>query len=145
VADLISHIEQAKHNEKCAVFLIDTAPKYRDWAITAAFYAAVHLVEACFTTQKAIGHTESAPDRGNQEKHSYRIKKIRHLAPDAYKSYKRLFDASYNVRYLNNSGSHGLTSAAQYYSEATVRKLVKEHLSVVRTELEKAFTPLSLK
>lgn len=138
MADLISHINQANHNENCANFLIDTAPQFRDWAITAAFYAAVHLAEACFTTQRDIGHTESAPDRGDVEKHTYRREKVRLLARGAYGSYKRLFDASFAVRYLERSGSGIHTSAAQYYNVPAVRKLVKEHLPVVRTELEKS-------
>jgi hypothetical protein len=140
VTDLVSHIEQAKHNEKCAYFLMEKAPEFRDWAITAAFYAAVHLVEACFTSRSEIGHTEVAQDRAsNEEKHRFRSRKVRELANNAYPSYRKLFEASYNVRYLTKSSSGGQQSAIQYYDEAAARKLVHEDLVKVRTELEKAF------
>lgn len=135
MADLISHINQANHNEDCALFIIDNAPDYRDWAITATFYAAVHLVEACFTTRRDIGHTESAS--GGREKHSFRREKVRILANRAYHPYRKLFEASNNVRYLTSTKSAKI--AVQYYSEAEVRRFVKEHLVEIRTELEKAF------
>ena len=60
----MSHIDQANHNEQCAQFLIDDSPQFRDWAITAAFYSAVHLAEASFSTRSDIGHSATAKDRG---------------------------------------------------------------------------------
>ncbi|MEW6579651.1 MAG: hypothetical protein AB1435_10705 [Chloroflexota bacterium] len=133
MADLISHIEQARHNEKCANYLLENAPEFRDWAITAAFYAAVHLVEACFTSQGDIGHTETALERRakDEEKHRYRARKVKELAHGAYDSYRGLYEASSNVRYL--------TKPIEYYDEEAARKFVRKHLFNVRTELEKAF------
>ncbi|MBP8972983.1 MAG: hypothetical protein KBH93_03840 [Anaerolineae bacterium] len=132
MADLISHIEQARHNEECANFLLENAPEFRDWAITAAFYAAVHLVEACFTSRRDIGHTETARDRAqDEEKHRYRARKVRELARGAYDSYKDLYEASSNVRYL--------TKPIEYYDQEAAQKFVRKHLLNVRTELEKAF------
>lgn len=132
MADFIAHITQAKHNERCANYLLENAPEFGDWAITAAFYAAVHLVEACFTSQRDIGHTETALDRAqDEEKHRYRARKVKELARGAYDSYKGLYEASSNVRYL--------TKPIEYYDQEAARKFVRKHLLNVRTELEKAF------
>lgn len=132
MADLISHIEQARHNEKCANYLLENAPEFRDWAITAAFYAAVHLVEACFTSRRDIRHTEIAPDRArDKEKHRYRARKVKELARGAYDSYRGLYEASSNVRYL--------TKPIEYYDQEAAHKFVRKHLLNVRAELEKAF------
>ena len=49
MADLADHINQAKHNEACAAHLL-SEKTYRDWAITATFYAAVHFAESAFNS-----------------------------------------------------------------------------------------------
>ena len=140
MADLISHIDQAKHNEKCANLLLNNAPEFRDWAITAAFYAAVHLVEACFASRDDIRHTEIALDRAKgEEMHGYRLRKVEKLAGKrAYRSYKKLYNASRDVRYLAK-GSDKALLAIEYYDEEATRRLVQGDLSHVRTELERAF------
>lgn len=40
------HIQQAHHNEAMAHELISSGYRYRDWTIIAAFYAALHYLEA---------------------------------------------------------------------------------------------------
>jgi hypothetical protein len=135
VADFISHIDQARHNENCARFLVNTKPEFRDWAITATFYATVHLVEACFTTVSTIGHTETAPDRHGQEPHGYRSRKVNELAKSAYKSYRKLYTASYRVRYL----AKGQQIATAYYNEAAVHHFIEIDLPEIRTVLENSF------
>jgi hypothetical protein len=136
VPSLVTHISQANHNEDCANLLLSTAPRYRDWAITAAFYAAVHLAEAAFSTRRDVGHTETALDRKDREKHQYRQDKIRELARPAYASYRKLYNASSVVRYLV-VGDDKL--ARDYYSSEDARRLVTVHLPTVRQELENAF------
>jgi hypothetical protein len=138
VADLIDHIHQAQHNEECANFLIRDKPNYRDWAITAAFYAAVHLVEACFTSRGDIGHTEMAQDRGNKEMHQYREDKVRELARPAYNSYRKLREASRFVRYIAKDKA-GHRFALDYYDKNAAHKLITIDLPNIRTELAKAF------
>jgi len=140
VADRDSHINQAKHNKACANLLLEKSPEYRDWAITAAFYAAVHLAEACFTSHDSILHTDTASDRGEKEgMHGYRARKVRELAPDAYVSYRKLREASSNVRYLTKLGSGGKQIAVDYYDESAARILIQGDLQKILTELEKAF------
>jgi len=137
----MSHIDQANHNEQCARFLIDDAPEYRDWAITAAFYAAVHLAEASFFTHSDIGHSATAKDRGGAEIHRYREGKIRELANSAYPSYRKLREASQHARYLARSRGSSTThqSMMDYYGESVVRNFIEKDLPKVRDELEKAF------
>lgn len=139
MGDLLAHIYQAHHNEHCASFLIGNKPEYRDWAITATFYSAVHLVEACFTTESSIQHTETASDRGKgEEKHSYRARKVRELAKPAYQDYRKLMEASQDVRYL--SSQHPLaTTSADYYSHDTVKDMVESVLPRIRQQLQIAF------
>jgi hypothetical protein len=139
VSDLLSHIEQANHNENCAKHLL-TQPKapFRDWAITAAFYCAVHLAEACFSTRNDIGHTDTAPDRGSEEKHHYRSRKIRELASkSAYQSYRKLSEASYHVRYLAMTNKDRQT-ILEYYGAKEARQLVGS-LPEIRAELQSTF------
>jgi hypothetical protein len=134
VPDLPAHVAQAKHNEQCANFLlIQEHARYRDWAITAAFYAAVHLAEACFTTIPKTARTGSAADLADEGKHTYRQRKIKELAFPAWRSYRKLQDASYNLRYLARSDWRA------YYNAEAARLLIQDHLPRVRFELERAF------
>jgi hypothetical protein len=138
MADLVAHVQQASHNERCANYLLATAPDARDWAITAAFYAAVHLLEACFTSVP-VGHTESAPDRGDEDPHTYRSRKVRELAGSAYVSYKKLLNASYHVRYLPATAPGGSRFALEYYDISAARTLVQSSLAEVRAQLQQSF------
>lgn len=140
MADLVDHVRQAAHNEACAKFLLHDKPEYRDWAITAAFYSAVHLVEACFSTMQEIGHTETADDRADDEgKHQFRERKVRELARGAHKSYRKLREASYNVRYIPKVAAGGGQVALDYYDEQAARLFIERDLSTIRMELQSAF------
>jgi hypothetical protein len=144
VAEFDAHVAQARHNEECAKAIMETNANARDWAITAAFYAAVHLAEACFATRSDIGHTESAQDRAGQEMHRYRRTKIFRIAPNAYRSYDKLLTASQNVRYLLNNVRGAGPPSLRYYDEAAARKMLDDILPDFRKELVSAFkAPLS--
>jgi hypothetical protein len=144
VADLVAHIQQANHNERCANYLIaQSAAAFRDWAITAGFYAAVHLAEASF-----VGHAEiekawkevTGSDPTGGKRHQFRSQIIRQYASDdVYKRYTKLSTASYHVRYLAKHDVKGTQIGPQYYSVADVAKFVKEDLPRIRVELQKAF------
>jgi hypothetical protein len=137
MADLIAHIEQANHNEECSNFLLANRMEARDWAITAAFYAAVHLVEACFTAVGDIGHTEAVC--ADEEPHAYRKRKVLELADPAYESYKKLYNASYHVRYLPRTAPGGSRFALRYYGPEDARRFVAQDLPEVRRQLALAF------
>jgi len=138
MADLPDHCHQAIHNEKCAKLILATDGHARDWSITAAFYSAIHLVEAAFTTKPDIGHSEAA-DRGGLSPHDYRQKMVFELAPPAFESYRKLREVSRTVRYLSAPSQYGGVPALEYVTEADARDLIGKKLSTVRDELEKAF------
>lgn len=137
MASLEAHIRQANHNEACARHVMGSDDQYRDWAITAAFYAAVHLAEATFYEIPRVKHSDQAWDRGKRDPHGYRIDKIRDIAKGAYKSYKKLYNASRHVRYLTYMAEGGQFGPA-YFTESDAQTLIDIHLETVRSELEKA-------
>lgn len=113
-------------------------PIYRDWAITCAFYAALHLVEACFVTQREIGSSKYARDRKrNESQHEYRQRKVEELAPRAARPYKHLFFACHQVRYSTKPNS---SLARDYYTDTDVQQFLDQDLPRIRTELASAFS-----
>lgn len=101
MADIIEHIWQARHNEECAQFILSTEPKYRDWAITAAFYAAIHWAEACFTTLPTQTDSEKSSEANEENAHRRRAIKVQNAVPGVtFKKYRKLQNACWNVRYL---------------------------------------------
>jgi len=128
MADLLDHVKQANHNEQCAKLILKTSTLYRDWAITSAFYTAVHLAEACFTTRHDI-----KPPQGS-DLHKFRSDTIRKEAPRAFPIYRELRDACWNVRYLT-----GKQPWSTYYKASDVQDMVDDKLPKLRTELAKAF------
>lgn len=133
--DLVTHVNQAIHNRKCAdILLSEHSANYRDWAITAAFYAAVHYAEGSFTTDSAIKNY----DQDKERRHQFRIETIRKRVGNGsqcWRSYRKLYEASRTVRYLTAS----MKQAVDYYSTDEADKLVQIHLENVREGLEKAF------
>ncbi|MBK8030904.1 MAG: hypothetical protein IPK17_15705 [Chloroflexi bacterium] len=134
MVDKTSHIAQAHHNQDFADFVLNQTPVHRDWAITAAFYAAVHFTEACFAAVPSIQHTETAPDRGKLDKHAYRQEKIRKLAPSAYKNYRKLREASQDLRYLDPT-----KTLSTYYTGTVAEDYVRVILPQFRTLMETSF------
>jgi hypothetical protein len=132
MASLPDHLHQAWHNQELAEKLTTRQGlEFRDWLITIAFYAAVHYVEAFFTTVTAIGHTDTAcPD--NEREHKFRRRKVKEqLGPEPWKSYSKLMNASYHVRYLPISlGRVGIGSA--YYRPDDAKRFFERDLRVVR-------------
>ena len=50
------HIQQAKHNEALAKELVSSGYRYKDWAVIAAFYAALHYFEARLHDEPPFSH-----------------------------------------------------------------------------------------
>ena len=106
------HLEQARHNESCAAFLLASAKPFHDWGVTAAFYSAVHLYEGWLYDQapdQSKKHTETSIPRssaGEQQStpHAWRESKIRSIGKEAFKSYRHLKVASETARYLSIPG-----------------------------------------
>lgn len=137
MADFIDHMAQSVHNEKLANALLEE-PDLRDWAITVAFYAAVHIAEACFTTDPTIGHTEHVcPDR---DFHACRKDIIAgKVSKTAYRDYTALLDASWKLRYIPADKGGTRDKILAYYSHVTAIDFVKNKLPNLRLELGKAF------
>jgi hypothetical protein len=132
MASLVDHLRQAQHNEALAGDLTSHGGlKYRDWLITISFYAAVHYVEAFFTTLPAIGHTESSCPAG-QGRHRFRQDKVReHLNKTAWDSYRKLRNASEDVRYLlSRFGKVG--TGPDYYDSNDAERFFRRDLTAVR-------------
>lgn len=135
MADLIEHLKQAQHNASCAAKLLNEKV-YRDWAITATFYAAIHFAEAGFTTTDVV-HSEN---KGSQSEspHDVRERLIRDKFGQAcWRSYRKLREASRNVRYLPNWQTKTGATALDYYQHADAEKFLKVDLPLIREEIQK--------
>lgn len=82
------HRQQAQHNQDC-LNSIDVN-KFPDWAVTVAFYKAVHLVEMLFA-KKSIGHLSG--------RHTSRNNLLKNQYPSLWKDYRPLYAFSRVARY----------------------------------------------
>lgn len=143
------HLRQARHNEGLAKEFVRSGYRYRDWAITAAFYAALHYFEARLHDEPPfthplvnirIFHTEGitdAPDtRGNYSPHRWRHELLEsNCAAATAEAYRRLRAASELARYHHRSGREMLTTAHDYFSNATVDQCLDDFLEIVKAGL----------
>lgn len=140
MADLVDHYGQAQHNEEFAESL-NAQPDlaYWDWLITVSFYAAVHYVEAYFSTVSSLGHSEQAC--GKLSPHTFRARAVKEHLRACWRSYRKLQDASWNVRYLAlaNQGQSGL--AVSYYSRRDASRMYDVHLDTIRETVNKKLNP----
>lgn len=136
MASLVDHVSQANHNKELAHRLDSSGGlKYRDWLITIAFYAAIHYVEAFFTTVKDVGHTEVACSQG-EGRHPFRERMVkRHLGRECWSSYRKLSNASTLARYLL-PGPGQVGPAERYFTRQQARRLFRHDLKVVRDEVD---------
>jgi len=105
MADYRVHLSQARHNEEVARKLA-REPPYHDWGITAGFYAAIHYLE-CWLFNRKEKHTETSIPIGKDGRflytpHAWRERIVeRNLSKKAFKSFRKLRDASETARYLS--------------------------------------------
>lgn len=138
MTDWITHLTQAQHNTEFAQQTLNNHPDFRDWAITAAFYAAVHYVEACFYKDKKIKHTEDAAPKAGLAQHTFRLETLKDNAKSVYVHYKILYTACMDVRYLENFGSPP-KDWQSFFTEADVKNLVEKRLPAVKDTLQKRY------
>ena len=89
------HLEQARGNREHARFLVGTHPTDRyalQWAVTAAFYAAVHGVEAHLASMGQ--HSTDHLDRERRMRAP-----ANRVPPAVYRAYNRLKNRSQGARY----------------------------------------------
>ena len=118
-----AHLAQARHNAELAKLLaVDMV--YKDWVITATFYAAVHYVEAALG--KRFGwHGENVSDISP---HIARLKKLKEkYSLGCQNAYRSLYEASKDVRYLRVPPS--------YYTDDAAREFLNNDLATIRKEL----------
>jgi hypothetical protein len=84
----IRHIEQAKSNARFLSLFDLARTQHPDWAITVAFYTAVHLVEALFAVQ-CLHHENHAP----------RNTQVSLSLPEVAGNYVAMYVASRRARY----------------------------------------------
>ncbi len=133
MADFIDHLHQAQHNMDCAKRLVSN-PQDRDWAITAAFYSAVHFAEAGFNNNEILHSESKCPSTISPHKFRENMVKAK-FGNICFRSYRKLFDASYNVRYLPMTYSTtGI--ALDYYSQADAIKFIDTELATIIKEIQ---------
>lgn len=131
MANLIDYISQANHNKACAQALA-TGGRFKDWAITAAFYAALHYVESGLESTGLQHSQKSCPDR--VALHSHRESLVKTSFPACWRQYRNLHEACDNVRYLliNRSGN-----ATSYYTQEEVNDFISVDLRRVQDVIER--------
>jgi len=147
MADYTVHLSQAEHNEEVAMRLVQEPP-YHDWGITAAFYAAIHYLE-CWLFNRKEKHTETSIPVGDDGKflytpHAWREKIVeRELSRGAFKSFRKLREASETARYLSlyrigrGRKPYWIDSPApEYFSLEDAKSMVTNALSALRKELK---------
>ena len=97
------HLSKAAHNENFALTFWPAFPQYADWAVTAYFYAAVHLVEACFAT---IGIHSANHQQRNREV-ALRLSTVAVHYMNLYRASRR---ARYDVTPLTPTQTHRLVT-----------------------------------
>ncbi len=85
------HIKQAKHNRDLIEALDPTSPLFTDWIVTAAFYVAVHLIEAWFANKNKHFRTHTERDEWGG--------KVAEFRRVVWPNYKELERHSRNARY----------------------------------------------
>jgi hypothetical protein len=141
------HKAQAQHNERLALDLLERPP-FHDWAITAAFYAAVHYAEWSFYLRETH-HTETSIPLGSDGRftlspHQWRERLLhRQLDKQSFMDYRQLKQSSETARYLSLSRPGGSSSeeafaehpASECLDLDCAREMVTVRLSRVKAAL----------
>lgn len=146
MADYTVHLSQAKHNEEVANKLVKEPP-YHDWGIAAAFYSAIHYLE-CWLFNEKEKHTETSIPVGQDGRfkytaHAWREKIVEQkLRKDAFKSFRKLRDASETARYLSlyRIGTERMPQwldkpAPDYFNPNDAKNMVEKSLMTLKLEL----------
>ncbi len=108
------HIAKARANER---FMESITDEYPDWIAVAAFYAAVHWVEAGFRAQGLH----------NSNKHKHRNDRLKHKFPAVWAEYKPLWNISKLARY----------EAYRTVTAKKARKIVNRRMPRLRKMIER--------
>jgi sulfur carrier protein ThiS len=117
MATEVEHIECANRTQLTIAHLLQDIGIHSPWIAVAAFYKAVHIVEAVFSSDKDIGHTSNHDQREQCLKGQRRYEKI-------FRHYSPLKRAAVNARYLSGCACFDDYLAPQQ----VVDKLLKHEL-----------------
>ena len=127
------HLKMADHNRRALEYMQERLADFPDWCASIAFYAALHLVEAVFATDKNILHGIGHERR----ERCLKQKNYEHI----HRHYWPLWRASMVARYLEDSGRECRTFAEFMSPEKVTDKLINHHLA----QVEKSVTKLLAK
>ena len=112
-----AHVAKAAHNIRFVCF-IEPEGLYHDWAVTAAFYVAVHVAEAVFASLRTeFPHSSSREGREHVLKREKRLTKI-------WRHYRPIQSAATIARYLGAQD----TFDAYATPDEVKAKLLQHHL-----------------
>jgi hypothetical protein len=122
------HIALANRFQVSIDFMLGDVHQCVEWLAVAAFYKALHVVEAAFYNDPAIMHTSNHGDR------SKRLKSKRKYSP-LFPSYNALWSASTIARYLQDRGSgHTYAQFSDFLPADQIRpRLLDRYLPVFET------------
>jgi len=89
MADSDNHIKQWKHNR---AFLVAISPEFPDWQVTAAFYVALHAVDALLAHDRVVNVTSHQQRNG--------VLVVTNRYQFIWRHYQPLYQLSQTVRYL---------------------------------------------
>lgn len=128
------HWEQAEHNQELVNELVgQTRPiRYRDWAVTIAFYAAIHYVEALLDWGYQY-HTDQEPSR----RHGIRARKVEKVLTEVPvgAEYRNLLNTSITLRYLFDKGRAIALPSARWITDKDVEKLAIVALEKIKNSV----------
>ncbi len=130
---LLAHLWQARHNEKLAKELVDSL-SYKDWAVTTTYYTAIHYIEAAFSQNNDILHTEyQVPPSSHRSKHSIRENLVLEHYSGAWEALRKLHTQSNIARYLNTErGVFMRVPVQDYFTDTDVRSFFTRDLSTIK-------------
>ena len=130
---LLAHLWQARHNEKLAKELVDSLT-YKDWAVTTAYYTAIHYIEAAFSQDSDILHTEyRIPCGSKRSMHSIREELVLEHYSKAWEALRKLHTQSNIARYLNTERRVFMEVPVQdYFSDTDVRSFFTRDLPTIK-------------
>lgn len=125
-----AHIQVAERNRRAMVDLINCPQNHSAWVAAIAFYRALHLVEALFSVDSQIRHTNSHETRETRLKTNRRYQQV-------WRHYRHLQTASLVARYLGD-GNVEVCGFDEYMTpEVVQRKLLNHHLHQIEKFAEK--------
>jgi hypothetical protein len=114
-----AHLAAADHNQAAIDHLRLRIVDLPDWVVVAAFYKALHLVEAVFA-HDGINHAQDHGQRNEILKKTNRYKNL-------WRNYSPIWQASLVARYLEHVGPGDSRTFPNYLDAKTVESLVLNH------------------